>query len=407
MYGVAVVPVFLAAVASLLASCSQTASVVARTTTIAASRCGAGPKEARGQQNQLLGLVADIGNDKLYPVNLETRKIGHPIPVGFGPMSIAATPSGKWAYVVDGGYAESPTVSAYKASSVFNGAIVPINLTTWTAGKPISSGFGPIALAVTPNGKSAYAADMGLLGGAGSSSYAVDGYTITPINLSGNHPGMPIRVGPGPGAIAITPNGRYAYVTLTGTPLHLINGVVRVDLATGKVGPFIHTGISPMAIAITPNGKWAYVANTGWPQAKLQGHTVTPINLLTDQPGKPIPVGPAPLYVAITPNGKWAYVANSGYGFGKKFTVTPINLTTNRPGKPILVGPGPTWVAITPNGKWAYVADSGGIANRGREITPINLVKNCAGVRIRVGLSPQAIAITYEPATLASKLTGR
>ena len=396
--------VSLAAAVTLLASCSQASNGTSPATAITAARCGTGPKVAPGQQNQLLGLVADVGTGNLYPVNLGTDKVGHPISIGFGAEAIAITPNGKQVYVADGGYATASSLSNYKSSPVFNGTIVPINLVTGQAGKPISAGFGPIAIAVTPNGKQAYVADMGLLGGLGRRSFAVDGYTVDEINTATDRTDGTFRVGPGPGAIAITPNGKWAYVAVTGTPLHVANYIVPMNLATGKIGKPIHTGISPMAIAITPNGKWAYVANTGWPQK--QGHTVTPVNLATNIPGKPIPVGSAPLSIAITPNGKWAYVANSGYGLGKNFTVTPINLTTNTPGKPITVGPGPTWVAITPNGKWAYVADSGRIGNRGKEVTPINIAQNCAGVPIHIGVSPQAIAIASEPATIVAKLTG-
>ncbi len=318
--------------------------------------CGTGPANS-SNPDTLLALVVDVGNDSLYPVNIQTRQVGLPIPVGFGPYAIATAPDGKWAYVVDAGFSEARTVSAYKHFPVFKGSIVPVNLVTGRASKPIYSGLGPISIAITPNGKWAYVADMGLLGGIGNSSFAVDASTVTPIDLATDRPGRPIQVGPGPGAVAITPNGKWAYVADTGTPVHPVNYVVPINLATGKVGSPIHTGISPMAIAITPNGKWAYVADTGWPQARLQGHYVT-----------------------------------------------PINLATNRPGKPIPVGAGPTWVAITPNGKWAYVADSGTAHNRGREITPINLSENCPGKPIKMGISPQAIAIVAEPASLVNRL---
>ncbi len=371
--------------------------------------CGTGAGNLSGP-DRLLGLVLDGARDSLYMVDLQTRSASLPIPVGPDPIALAVTPDGKWAYVVDGGYSTAKNMSAYRHSSIFKGAVVPVNLATGRASRPIYSGLGPISIAITPNGKWAYVADMGILGGVGNSSFAVDASTVTPIDLATGRPGKPIQVGPGPGAIAITPNGKWAYVADTGTPVHPVNYVVPINLATGKVGSPIHTGISPMAIAITPNGKWAYVADTGWPQARLQGHYVTPINLATNRPGKPIPVGAAPLSIAITPNGKWAYVANSGYGFGNHFTVTPIDLATDRPSKPIPVGAGPTWVAITPNGKWAYVADVGTFGSYnggtipGREITPINLSGNCPGKPIKLGNSPAAIAIVAEPAYLVNRL---
>ena len=77
-------------------------------------------------------------------------------------------------------------------------------------------------------------------------------------------------------------------------------------------------GGGPYAIAITPDGKTAYVANSG---------TVTPITTATDTAGTPITAGSDPYAIAITPDGKTAYVANNGSG-----TVTPITTATDTAG---------------------------------------------------------------------------
>ena len=73
----------------------------------------------------------------------------------------------------------------------------------------------------------------------------------------------------------------------------------------------------PTAIAITPDGKTAYVAN-------LDSGTVTPIRTATNTALPPIKAGRHPDAIAITPDGKTAYVANDGSG-----TVTPIRTATN------------------------------------------------------------------------------
>ena len=85
----------------------------------------------------------------------------------------------------------------------------------------------------------------------------------------------------------------------------------------------------PGAIAITPNGKTAYVFS-------VTSDTVTPITTATNTAGPPIPVGAAPAAIAITPDGKTAYVANYDSG-----TVTPITTATNTAGPPIPVGERP------------------------------------------------------------------
>ncbi len=68
----------------------------------------------------------------------------------------------------------------------------------------------------------------------------------------------PITVGKGPRGVAITPDGKHAYVTNYG------DGTVSViTTATGAVSAPITVGKVPVAVAITPDGKHAYVTNEG------------------------------------------------------------------------------------------------------------------------------------------------
>ena len=76
-----------------------------------------------------------------------------------------------------------------------------------------------------------------------------------------------------------------------------------IATATNTAGPPIPAGAGPDAIAITPDGKTAYVANSG-------SDTVTPIETVTNTAGPPIPAGHEPGDIAITPDSKTAYVAN-------------------------------------------------------------------------------------------------
>ena len=103
-------------------------------------------------------------------------------------------------------------------------------------------------------------------------------------------------------------------------------------------GKAIKVGTAPVAIAITPNGKTAYVASLS--------DTVTPIRTATNKPGKAIRVSTYPRYIAITPDGRTVYVFSPQAG-----TVTPIRTATNTALKPIKVPAGdeqPSAMAITP-----------------------------------------------------------
>ncbi len=102
--------------------------------------------------------------------------------------------------------------------------------------------------------------------------------------------------------------------------------VIPVSTATGQVGPRIKVGEGPSAMAITPNGRTLYVVNE-W------SGTVTPISTVTNTAGRAIRVRPAgegmTSGIAITPDGKTAYVLCSAGG------VVPVSTATDTAGPPI------------------------------------------------------------------------
>jgi len=231
--------------------------------------------------------------------------------------------------------------SGYVALAGSN-SVVPLG-----GGMPIPAGQDPWAIAVTPDGATAYVVNNDASG------------TVTPIDVATDKPASPIPVGSWPKAIAITPDGRFAYVVD-----YVSNAVTPIDLATNAPQAPIAVGSGPVAIAITPNGTTAYVTNLG-------DGTVTPIDLATNRPGAPIPAGTGPGAIAITPDGTTAYVADGTERPATNATVTPIDLATNTPLAPISTGAvGLVDVAITPDGKTAYVTDSTG------DLIPIDVATN-------------------------------
>ena len=246
-------------------------------------------------------------------------------------------------------------------------SVTPIEVATSEPGAEIKVGSGPEAIAITPDGKTAYVTN------AGSDS-------VTPIELATNKPSTEIKVGSTPDGIAITPDGKTAYVTNESS-----DSVTPIELATNTPGAEINVGVNPTAIAITPDGKTAYVTN-------IVSGSVTPIELATSTPGAEINVGLEPGAIAITPDGKTAYVGNYAGA-----SVTPIELATNTPGAGINVSE-PAGIAITPDGKTAYVTN-----HATESVTPIELATNEPGAEIKVGELPDGIAIT--PAVVTKKPT--
>jgi YVTN family beta-propeller protein len=186
--------------------------------------------------NGQAAFVADAGAGTVTPIDLATGTAEAPIQVASngGIGAVAITPNGAIAVA-----AVDPTDNA-------NGSVVFIKVATGAMGSPIPVGDDPVAIAITPDGSTAYVANHG------------DG-TITPVSLDTNTAGAPIPVGVDPIAIAITPDGGVAYV-LWGNGHGFITPVtLAANPADDLVGTaFGSIGGAPQGIAIVPGGSFAY-----------------------------------------------------------------------------------------------------------------------------------------------------
>ncbi|MGD1054241.1 MAG: YncE family protein [Candidatus Dormibacteria bacterium] len=229
--------------------------------------------------------------------------------------------------------------TAYIALS--NGTLVSLDLATEVLGDPIPIGHTPAALAVTPDGRTAYVADAD-----------TGGVTVVDLSTGSVEAQIPLpTAGATLTAIAISPDGSTAYAAVGQTSAST-GTVIPIALATGSVGTPLLVGPQPVGIAITPDGQTAYVADNGATE-------ITPIDLANDIVGSPIQLGTWPTAVAVSPTGGEAYAL----GAGVNDTLTPIKLSTDpaedQVGSPISAGSGvPQAVALTPDGTSAFVADT-------------------------------------------------
>jgi len=153
--------------------------------------------------------------------------------------------------------------------------------------------------------------------------------------------GLPIPVGSQASGVAVTPDGRFAYVANFGG-----NTVLMINTTTNSVvGAAIPVGGQPSGVAVTPDGRFAYVVNQA-------SNTVSIISTATNTVVGSIPVGFQPNPVAITPDGRFVYVGNH-----LSNTVSVISTTTNTVVGSIPVGSLPVGVAVTPDSRFAYVTN--------------------------------------------------
>jgi YVTN family beta-propeller protein len=109
-----------------------------------------------------------------------------------------------------------------------------------------------------------------------------------------------IVVGPLPAGVAVTPDGKTAFVTKQSGTLSTI------DVKTSTKDPAdITVGTDPAGVAVTPDGKTAFVAN-------LASGTVSAVDVKTrTKRADDIPVGSGPLGLAITPDGETGFVTTT------------------------------------------------------------------------------------------------
>jgi YVTN family beta-propeller protein len=242
--------------------------------------------------------------------------------------------------------------TAFVANPI-SGTVSTIDMKTRTKNPTdITVGTTPVGIAITPDGKTAFVANR-------------DSGTVSTIDMKTRTKNpTDIPVGPRPGGVAFTPDGRTAFVT-NGllAPGGMVPGsdtVSTIDVKTRTKHPTdITVGRLPFGIAITPDGKTAFVAN-------LASDTVSTIDVKTRTKNPTdIPVGGQPAGIAITPDGRTAFVANSGnfgatpFPRGNSVSTIDVKTRTKNP-TDIPVGTGPAVVAITPDGKTAFVTNQGG-----------------------------------------------
>jgi YVTN family beta-propeller protein len=280
---------------------------------------------------------------------------------GVSPHSVAVDPSGKFAYVANEGCGNSTfgNVSMYTINPT-TGVLTPI-------GPPVNSNDeGANAVAVSPAGKFAYVTNWGEGDTAGSvSAYTIDVTTgaLTPMGTIA----APCAPPPSPGgcapySVAVDPSGKFVYVANEGGFAPTSVSMYGVNATTGaltSVGT-IAAGGRAVSVTVDPSGKFAYVANWSDPYGSAGNVSMYTIDATTGALTYKagIAAGTTPASVALDPTGKFAYVTNSGSNDISMYTINATTGTLTSTGV-IAAGTGPSSVVVDPSGKFAYVTNSG------------------------------------------------
>ncbi len=179
----------------------------------------------------------------------------------------------------------------------------------------------------------------------------------------------------------------FAYVMYKGTSFFATGSVSVIDTATNMVVAVLGAPFDPVAIAVTPDGKRAYVVfsySTGQGAVVVSDITTNPPSLVAQ-----ISVGFAPTGgIAVAPDGKHAYVTNQGDGGDGDGSVSVIDTASNIVVATVLVGQIPQRVAVTPDGKHLYVT-----MDRG-SLSVIDTASNTVAATVAGGGGRVGLAVT-------------
>ncbi|MCV7370357.1 beta-propeller fold lactonase family protein [Mycolicibacterium duvalii] len=237
--------------------------------------------------------------------------------------------------------------------------------------------------------------------------------TVTVVDRTTGSVVATIPVGGSATAVAVTPDGTRAYVTLKS----FLGKVAVIDTATNTVVTTVRVGSHPTGLAVSPDGARLYVANKN-------GHSVSVIDTATNKAVDANPslfatrirVGAYPSALALSADGTRLYVANTGSN-----SVSVVNTTTYRTvdanpsffSTRVRVGSSPSALAVAPDGCQVYVANTAGdtvsvidVDAAAGTYRVVDTDPNAAGTQsIFVGCSPTSVAVSPDGSRVYAALS--
>lgn len=216
-----------------------------------------------------------------------------------------------------------------------------------------------------------------------------------------------VPLGKRPRGIHASPDGKFIYVALSGSPIagpgvdestlppadKAADGIGVYDVAQGKLVKMIKSGSDPEEFAISADGKVLFVSNED-----VAGISV--LDLATEKIVATLPTGEEPEGVELSPDGKFVYATSEDAG-----TIYKIDTATRTVLNSLKVGRRPRTIAWTPDGKRVWVN-----AENDGTVVLVDVEKNAIIETILLGepgvVKPMAVLLSKD-ATKLYVSTGR
>lgn len=218
-------------------------------------------------------------------------------------------------------------------------------------------GAEPAGIAITPDGRTAFVAD-------------VQADALSRVSLAGELPETveEIPLPAQPQELAVSPDGRAVWIVYSQS-----GELAKLDLSTtpATLGEPFSAGTAGQAldIAVSPDGKTGYVTDS-------TGDQVVPVDLATGEHGTPIKVGAEPYGIAVSPDGSRLFVCDAA---GDELSIVELDHGGNVIGVPLGAKPRND-LAVSPDGSIVYVA-------AGSEVVPVQTATGAALAHIPVSFS--------------------
>ena len=316
---------------------------------------------------------------------------------GSFPNSAEVSPNARWVYV-----AGNQGVAQYDLGS--DGRLTPM-------ATPGVSAVGASSPAASPDRSSLYVSGS-VYGSIYQFDIASDGALSPkrPATVSVTPAGNELA------ELAVSPNGSSVYAAALGTPSQAANLIYQFDVQAGgalapKNPPTVTAGQRPSGLAVSPDGRYVYVTNSA--SNTVGQYDVAPNGALALR--RTVGAGDIPTEVVVSPGGGSVYVTNAGTPAGggsvSQYDVSADGeLSLKRPPS-VQAGSNPASIGISPDGASVYVADRGSVNVPGAvyqfNVGSDGILTAKDPASVPAGQSPSGLAVSPAFATaLADVLTG-